>query len=318
MARTPPIADSRPLLAGEALPVRNCHPTPDGVHSHTMSETKVHLNGQILAAEEARISVWDAGFLHGASAFTTMRAHRGVVFRLDRHLKRLLATAELLALRTDATWQALAGAIGQLLKANQLAEARCRVTLSAGSVHTESPTTLITAEPLPPYPPEWYQRGIALVIASFPQAGGDPTYGYKTGCYLTRVLAMREAAAKGAEEALWYTPDNRLAEASFCNVFLVLGGKLRTPPRDTPVLPGIVREAILELCGELAIDADDETPLLVRDMLAAEEIFLTSSCAGVRPVARVERHIVGDGKPGPMTMKLMAAYQELLDRECTP
>jgi len=281
-----------------------------------MARSFVHLNGALVPADEATISVSDLGLLHGASAFTTMLAHNGKVFRLERHIARLLATVALLDLRTDATEETLRQGCRELLESNGLSEARMRITLTPGGVHAEKPTTLITAESLPEYPRDWYDRGIDVVVTALKQQTGDPTYGYKTGCYLPRVLARREAAAKGAEEALWFTTDNRLAEACFCNVFLVLEGKVHTPPRDTPVLPGVVREAVIELCGSLGIECDAETPLTVHEMLAAEEIFLTSSCSGIRPVIRVERHDVGEGKPGPVTRKIISAYQELLDREC--
>jgi branched-chain amino acid aminotransferase len=283
-----------------------------------MSDLQVHLNGRLVPASEARISVFDAGLLHGASAFTTMLAHKGKVFRLRRHLRRLLGTCQLLGLRAGATEDALASAAGEVLRANGLAEARMRVTLTPGSVKEEQggPTTLITAEPIQEYPKAWYEKGISVVISSYQQAKGDPTFGNKTGNYLTRMLARQEAARKGAEEALWYTTDNLLAEACFCNVFLVAEGTVRTPPRDTPVLPGIVREAVIELCGALGVPCDDQTPLTVREMLAAGEIFLTSSTAGIRPVARVERHPVGEEKPGPITRRLMDAYAALLEREC--
>jgi branched-subunit amino acid aminotransferase/4-amino-4-deoxychorismate lyase len=284
-----------------------------------MAEGQVHLNGRLLPADEAGVSVADAGFLHGASCFTTMLAHRGVVFRLDRHLSRLLETVGALGLRTGATAESLREATNALLSANGLAEARVRITLTPGPASGGEPTTLITADPVPDYPPEWYTKGISVVVTAFRQAAG-PTFGHKTGCYFPRVLARREAAAKGAEEALWYTPDNRLAEACFCNVFLVRGGKASTPPLDTPVLPGIVRGAVIELCGDLGVDCDDRTPLTVRDMLAAEEMFLTSSVAGIRPVARVERHPVGGPDaptPGERTRIIRQAYLDLLDRECS-
>lgn len=282
-----------------------------------MGELHVYLNGKIVPAGEARISVSDAGFLHGASAFTTMRAHNGRVFRLDRHLSRLMETVKLLDIRAGADEKALAAAVEQVLRANELSEARMRITLTAGDVKGGEPTTVITAEPVPEYPAEWYAKGISVIVTAFKQARGDPTFGYKTGCYLLRMLARREAAGKGAEEALWYTTENHLAEACFCNVFLVLGGKVRTPPLDTPVLPGVVRQAVLELCAELDVSADSGTPLTFREMLAAEEMFLTSSVAGIRPVARVERHPVGDERPGPITRKIMDAYARLLDRECS-
>jgi branched-chain amino acid aminotransferase len=284
-----------------------------------MSDLQVYLNGRLVPASEARISVFDSGLLHGASAFSTMLAHKGKVFRLDRHLRRLRTTCDLLGLRTGATDEALASAAGEVLRANSLSEARMRITLSPGSVKDEDagPTVLITAEPVQEYPKAWYEKGISVVVSSYRQARGDPTYGHKTGNYLTRMLARQEAARKGAEEALWYTADNLLSEACFCNVFLVLEGTVRTPPLDTPVLGGIVREAVIELCAATGIACDDQLPLTVREMLAAGEMFLTSSTAGIRPVARVERHPVGQEKPGPVTLRLMEAYAALLERECS-
>jgi branched-chain amino acid aminotransferase len=110
-----------------------------------------------------------------------------------------------------------------------------------------------------------------------------------------------------------------------CNVFLVLDGEVLTPPTTTPVLPGVVREAVIELCGSLDIPFTDSRPsepqpgaLTIRELLAAQEVFLTSSCAGIRPVVRIERHAVGTEKPGPITRRIMQAYRELLDRECGP
>jgi branched-chain amino acid aminotransferase len=301
-----------------AWPAARLPPPPGRGTLPRVAEATVHLNGKLVPEAQALVSVWDSGFLHGASSFTTMLARKGVVFRLDRHLRRLLGTVALLGLRTDATAASLAAAVGDTLRANNLTEARVRVTLSPGSVREQRPTTLVTAEPLPDYPDAWYRDGIVVVVSSFKQVGGDPAFGHKTGCYLARVLARQEAAAKGAEEALWSTPDNRLAEACFCNLFLVCGGAVRTPPADTPVLPGVVREAVGELCAALGIEADDQTPLTVRDLLAAEEMFLTASVAGIRPVVRVERHVVGEGKPGPVTRRIMTAYRALVDRECSP
>lgn len=280
----------------------------------SVSDQNVYLNGRIIPADRATVSASDSGFLHGASAFTTMLAHNGVVFRLDRHLSRLFETIHLLGLRTDADHECLAAATKGLLAANEISEARVRITLSPGPVRGGDPTVLITADPLPDYPPDWYEKGIAVVVASFRQ--GLSLAGHKTGCYLPRVLARQEAAVNGAEEAIWFTTDNRLAEACFCNVFLVLGGEVYTPPRDTPVLPGIVRQAVLELCGQLGVACHDDKPLTIRETLAAEEAFLTASCSGVRPVVCIERHGVGDETPGQITRRIMDAYRDLLDRQC--
>ncbi len=280
-----------------------------------MNDTKVFFNGEVVPSTQASISIADPGFLHGASTFTTMLAKNGVVFRFERHLERLAETVRLFGLNLTVTTGQLVEGTYKVLDANGLADARCRITLTPGPPEGQ-PTTLITADPLPEYPPDWYDKGIGVVVTALKQATGDPTFGYKTGCYLPRILARQEAAVKGAEDALWYTTDNHLAESCFSNVFLVLGGRVMTPPRDTPVLPGIVREVVLELCQELGLEHDAATPLTVKEMLAAEEMFLTSSTMGIRPVVRVEKHEIGDGKPGLVTKKIMAAYGELLDREC--
>ena len=281
-----------------------------------MSEQSVYLNGAIVPSGEAKISVADVGFLHGASVFTTMLAHNGVVFRLERHLQRLMDTVGLFELHVDATPESLRAGVAELLAANGLDEARVRITLSPGAVGRDEPTTVITAEAMGEYPRTWYDDGINVIVSSFRQIPGSPTTGVKTGCYFPRVLARREAAAKGAEEALWYTSDNHLAEACFCNVFLVCGGIVRTPPPQTPVLQGVVQQAIFEICRQAGVEYEARTPLTVHDMLAADEIFLTASCAGIRPVVRVEAHVVGDGKPGPITRQMMAAYRDLLEAEC--
>jgi branched-chain amino acid aminotransferase len=276
----------------------------------------VYLNGKIIPAGQATVSIFDSGFLHGASTFTTMLAHNGVVFCLGCHLDRLLDTAGLLGLRISATRENLTDAACQVLQANDLREARMRITLTSGDVHTQEPLTLVTAEAMPEYPSWWYEKGITVVVSSFKELAGDPTFGYKTGCYLPRLLARQEAAAKGAEEALWFNTDNMLSEACFTNVFLVLDGCAHTPSRDTPCLPGVARQAVLEICRQMNIPSDAETPLTVKEMLRAQEIFLTGSTTLIRPVVRVEQHSVGDAKPGPITRRLMDAYRQLLDKEC--
>jgi branched-subunit amino acid aminotransferase/4-amino-4-deoxychorismate lyase len=244
-----------------------------------------------------------------------MLARNGVVFRFQRHLARLGETVRLLGIAADATTGELVRGMYDVLDANELREARCRITLTPGPPEGR-PTTLITAEPLPDYPSEWYEKGITVVVTALKQSAGDPTFGYKTGCYMPRLLARREASAKGAEDALWFTTDNHLAESCFSNVFLVREGKVSTPPRDTPVLPGVVREVVIELCRKMEIELDDQTPLSVQDMLGAEEIFLTSSTMGIRPVVRIERHAVGEEKPGPLTRRLREAYAKCVDEEC--
>lgn len=283
---------------------------------------KVHLNGRCVLAREATISVFDAGFLHGASTFSTLFAHNGVVFRLGRHIERMMETVDTLGLRIAVTPGHLAASVNELIEANNIDAAKIRLMITPGSTlpgdddTIEPPTVLITAEAVPEHFKTWRADGITVAVSSLKQSKADPTGGYKTGNYLPRYLALREAAAKGAQESLWFTDDHHLCEACFRNVFLVLGGKVFTPPRDTPCLPGIVRQTVIELCGTIGIPCDENTPLTVREMLAAEEVFLSGSVLGICPVVRIEAHAVGNEKPGAITQRVAEAYWELIRTEC--
>lgn len=281
-----------------------------------MTDSYVYLNGEIVPEAEAVLSVFDTGFLHGASVFTTLRSHNGKAFRLDRHIGRLLDMAEKIGIRHDATADGLAAAVADVIKANGISEGRIRITISPGPVGLEKPTVVVTASALEAYPKQWYEKGIGVIVSGVRQFTSDPTAGLKTGCYLPRVLARQAAAAAGAQEAIWFTETGRLAEACFCNVFIVRGGTVSTPPLTTPVLPGVVREAVIELCDKLTIPCHADKPITGEDVTAADEMFLTSSTAGVRPVVRIGRNAVGDEKPGPVTKKLIAAYEQLLEEEC--
>lgn len=281
-----------------------------------MNDKKVYLNGKIVPAGDAKISIFDQGFLHGASTFTTMLAHNGVVVGFDYHLRRLSETINLLGLRVEATSRELIDATYDVIDANKLKDARVRITLTPGSASDEESTVIVTADQLPDYPASMYEQGIKVVISSFKQALGDPIFGYKTGCYLTRILARKEAAAKGAEDAIWFTTDNRLAEGCFSNIFLVRDGVVYTPPRDTPVLPGFVRHCVIDLCDQLGIECESTKTLTIHDLLGAEEVFFTGSCVGICPIRQIENHAVADENPGEITLKLMIEYKKFLTRTC--
>jgi branched-chain amino acid aminotransferase len=278
---------------------------------------KAFLNGQIVPSEQAVISSSDTGFLHGASVFTTMLAHNGKVFRLEQHLCRLLDHAQRINLRHPATKEALTQAVNDLLAAEQVQRAVLRITLSPGPVGAEpQPTTLVTASPLGELPASWYGKGVGAGVCEFRQNPFDPLAGLKTGCYLPRILARQKAAAAGMDESLWFTPDGHLAEGCFSNVFVVIQGKLLTPPLSTPVLDGVTRQVTLELCRELAIPCDDSQPVHACDLAQASEMFLTSSTMLIRPVAHIDRQAFPGQTPGPISQRLMQAMKELLEREC--
>jgi branched-subunit amino acid aminotransferase/4-amino-4-deoxychorismate lyase len=281
----------------------------------------VYFNGQFLEASEASVSVFDGGFLHGAGLFETMRAENGRVFRLESHVQRLRNSAARLLRAVDREQLPSAGVFGELLERNSLRTARIRLTFTAGSLlETEEgvprpPTICVTATPLVSYPEGVYERGITVVICQFRQSPGDPTAGHKTTAYLPRLLGLREAQAARCLEAIWFTTTNHLAEGSISNVFAARDGVLRTPPLDTPVLPGVARSVVLEAAAELDIPVE-QRPMTIHDLLDADEVFLTNAIMHVMPVARVEKHDIGNAAVGPVTRKLMAAYRDKVRGEC--
>ncbi len=285
----------------------------------------IHINGQLTPYDSAAIAPGDAGLLHGAGLFETMRAHNGKVFRLRQHLERLTRSAQTLSIPFALGEALLQEMAADLLDANGLdaADARLRLTITRGDLHAATaedpvpPVTLIlSATAFTPYPAELYEKGLPVVISACKQNPENPTTGHKTTSYFDRLLALREAQKLHAGEALWCTAGtNCLAEGSISNIFLVdQDGTLCTPPLTMPdhpnqrlCLPGITRQVVLELATEQNI-LPHERLLTINDLLAAREVFLTNAIMGVMPVTHIEKHEVGEGKPGALTQQLAQAY----------
>ncbi len=280
---------------------------------------RVFLNDKVIEAEQAGVSVADSGLLYGAGLFETMRSHNGVVFRREDHLDRLFLSAAALSIPHSYDRPYLSRAIDEVLQANQLKDARLRLTLTGGPVvdseEQRRPTLLITATPFRAYPAEYYRMGVLVVLCPFRQNATDPTSGHKTTCYYPRLLALNLARQRGAAEAVWFTTENRLAEGCVSNIFLVKDSVLHTPAVATPVLPGIARKTVLQLAQEQSIEVV-EKDLFISDLLDADEVFLTNVIMEVLPVVNVEKHAVAGGKVGPVTRKLREAFVQALEKEC--
>jgi branched-chain amino acid aminotransferase len=245
-----------------------------------------------------------------------MRASNGVVFALDNHLDRLFASSEKLKINLRGDRQFVADAIYQTLNANELKEARIRLTATSGAINAEKaePTLLVTAVNFEPYPKEYYDKGIIVVLNSYRQNPSDVLAGHKTTSYFSRISALAVAHQKRAAEAIWFTVDGRLAEGCISNVFLVKDSVLLTPSLKTGILPGIARKTVLELAAQNSIKAE-EKELTVDDLLGADEIFITNVIMQVMPVVAIESHNVGNSKPGTVTKKIMALYTEHFNKE---
>jgi len=280
---------------------------------------KVFLNDKLIDIDSGAVGVTDAGFLYGAGLFETMRSYNGVVFCLNNHLERLALSSRVLAINNTREKDYIKDAVYKLLKANDLSDARLRITLTSGPIQQKDgnsqSTLLITSDEMEPYPSEFYRDGVLAVLSSFRQNPAEPTCGHKTTSYYPRILALNLAHRKRAAEALWFTPDGRLAEGCISNVFLIKDSELFTPKLSTPVLSGITRSEICRLAHAEKIRFE-EKDLTIDDVLEADEIFLTNVLMQVLPVTQVEKHTVGEGKVGPVTKKLHRAFIKNVEKQC--
>jgi branched-subunit amino acid aminotransferase/4-amino-4-deoxychorismate lyase len=281
----------------------------------------VFLDGRFLAAAEAAVSVFDASYLHGAGLYETIRAEQGRAFRLETHLDRMVRSAGALHIpihRRDLPTQEV---VSELLTRNGLTRARVRITLSGRSTHAETsdaeprPSICVTAADLASYSGALYESGSAVVVCDFRLSPTDPLAGHKTTSYLPRLLGLHQAHEARCVEALWFTTANVLAEGCLSNVFVVRRGAIATPGLDTPVLPGIARSLVLELCRSQGMDMEEKA-LTIDDLLGADEVLLTNSIMQVVPVIRVEKHDIGEGRVGPIACELLAEYRRTVKAEC--
>ena len=296
---------------------------------------QVWINGEFVEESAAAISIRDAGLLHGAGVFTTMRSYGGRVFRLAQHLQRLRGSCEALFVPLQYSDGALTEAANELLRRNELAEARLRLTVTRGTVSQDplhgprvEPNVFLTATQLEPYPREYYQKGLTAIVLDEQKLNPyDLRAGHKTLNYFSRLAALREANRRGAGEALWFNVHNFLESGSISNVFLVEGGKLVTPatadelrdraiaqavpyPRSA-VLPGVTRAAVIELARNAGVGVEIGAVDIHR-LLGAGELFVTNSIMGVMPVCRIERKPLGEDKPGEITVGIADAYARLV------
>lgn len=281
--------------------------------------TWVSIDGHVTPGAEARISVFDRGFLYGDSVYEVLRTIRRRPLFWGDHVERLRRSAALLHIHLDFTDDALRGELDATLARVAEGESYLRViiTRGTGSISLDpatagSPTRVIIAQPLALPPRDLLEQGCALAVVPTgrcDEGGLDPRA--KTGNRLLAVLAAARAHQVGAYEALHVDPLGRVLEGATSTFFLVRDGALLTPPLAVGILEGITRRKILELARDLGLDVQ-ETSIHLGELAAAQEAFITSSTRGIVPVRRVDDRVFGP--PGPVTRRLMAAYDALVHR----
>jgi branched-chain amino acid aminotransferase len=281
-----------------------------------MSGRVVAIDGVIVSPEAAMVSVYDRGFLYGDSVFEVLRTYGGVPFALGEHMARLRRSAERVLIPMPIDEAAFAEEVTRVIAAAKNAESYARIMLTRGSgplgldpALAEHPMRVILVEPVHPPPRETYVDGIALAaIATQRVADGTAAEGAKVSNYLASLLALREAKARGAGEAL-IVAGGEVIEGASSNVFMVTKGTLKTPPESAGILPGITRAHVLLAAAELGVPVET-TRIHLDELYAAEEVFITSSIREVVPVIAVDGRRIGAGAPGPMTRALHRAFRQ--------
>jgi branched-chain amino acid aminotransferase len=267
-------------------------------------------------AQDARVSVFDRGFLYGDSAFEVMRTYERRPFREVAHLDRLRRSCDRLLISLGYNNQELSSIIEAAIAASGLPECYVRVMVTRGVgpmnidlAQATQPSVLVFALPLSPLAATVYETGIAVGLSRAARAtDGTRAVGAKTSNYLGSVMALHEVKQRGCQEALILGPSGEVIEGATSNVFVVREGQLLTPPVDAGILAGITRQTVIELAAEQSLRVR-ECQLHPPDLYRADEVFITSTVREVVPVVRVDDMVIGDGRPGPVTKQVLAGYR---------
>ena len=277
---------------------------------------KIYLDGQFVDEVEAKISVFDHGLLYGDGIFEGIRLYEGNVFRLDAHLDRLWCSAKALLLTIPISRREMAEAVCESCRQNGLRDGYIRlvVTRGVGDLGLSpwlcpKPSVFIIADKIALYPPEHYTTGLSIVTVPTRRLGPaalPPMV--KSLNYLNNILAKIEARQAGALEAIMLNDAGFVAECTGDNIFIVHQGRLMTPAAQQGALKGITRDTIFSVAQALSLPAE-EHDLTRYDLWNADECFLTGTGAEVIPVVKLDGREIGDGKPGPVTNRVLAEFR---------
>jgi len=282
----------------------------------------VSIDGRIVADHEAKISVLDHGLLYGDGLFEGMRVRAGRIFRLDRHLTRLQLGARTLGLDLPFDGEGQARIVRETVRAFGQKEAYIRLLVTRGEgplgvdpTTCRKPTVVCIVAEIGLYSAEQRANGLSMITSSYRRPNPDvQDSAIKTLNYLGSALAKQEAKRQGADEALLLNQSGRVSEASVANLFALRGRSLSTPPAIDGCLEGINRGAVLELARDLGFSVSERS-LGRRDLLAADEVFLTGSGAGVVGVRSLDGRAIGRGQTGEVTLDLERRHRALAESE---
>lgn len=280
---------------------------------------KVYINGKFYEKEDAKVSVFDHGFLYGDGIFEGIRLYSGNVFKLDRHIDRLFRSAKAIMLEMPYTKQEVIEAVCATCRENKLTDAYIRLVVSRGmgalglSPRTcSNPQMVIIADQIQLYPQELYDNGLkAITVPTRRNSSAALPPMVKSLNYLNNILAKIEAQNLGYQECLLLNNEGYVAECSGDNVFIVYEGKIYTPPTACGSLSGMTRETVIEVAKEMGYELI-EKPLTRYDIWTADECFLTGTAAKLIPLVELDSRVIGDGKPGKITKALLEGFNKVV------
>jgi len=280
-------------------------------------EQWIYLNGEYVTKENAKVSVYDHGFLYGDGIFEGIRVYSGNIFRMEEHMDRLYRSAKSIMLNMPHTKEEFTGLVVETVGRNQLRDGYIRIVVSRGigdlgldPYSCPNANVIIIVEPLAIFPKELYDRGLDIVTVATRRNRPDVlSPKIKSLNYLNNVLVKIEARLANVSEALMLNDQGYVAEGSADNIFIVRGNTFLTPPAYVGALEGITRSAVIDIAEKLGYKVKEE-PFTRDDVYTADEVFLTGTAAEVIPVVKVDGRVIGDGIPGEHTQKILQEFRE--------
>ncbi|MGD1087524.1 MAG: branched-chain-amino-acid transaminase [Verrucomicrobiota bacterium] len=279
---------------------------------------KIFLDGKFCNERDAKVSVFDHGLLYGDGIFEGIRAYNGRVFKLKEHIDRLFSSAKAILLEIPMSHSELMKTTVETCRKNKLRDGYIRLvvtrgvgTLGLNPRSCKKPSIIIIADKIQLYPPEFYQRGLDIItVPTVRNLHSALNPAIKSLNYLNNILAKIEANNGGCEEAVMLNAEGFVAECTGDNLFIVKNGALFTPPLSAGALYGITRQTVIELAQATGLKVSE--PNLTRyDLFNADECFLTGTGAEIVPVVKIDGRVIGGGKPGKLTRKLVDDYHAL-------
>lgn len=288
-------------------------------------ERTIYIDGQLLPASQAKVSVFDHGLLYGDGIFEGIRFYNGRVFRLEQHIRRLYDCARAILLKIPLTPEEMIAATCATVQANGLRDGYIRLVITRGvgpmglsPFKCPTPSVIIIADAISLYSEESYRTGLTMATVATRRPSHDIlSPQVKSLNYLNNIMAKVEALQAGAEEGLMLNDVGLVAECTGDNIFIVRDGAISTPPLTAGALDGITRGTVFDIAQELGIPIR-ERDFSRHDVFIADECFLTGTAAEVIAAVKLDGREIASGKPGAITQQIIARFRELTQTTGTP